>query len=175
TVDNLLGRKDAVHVNGEFLHWLDADRGGPFFAFLNYMDVHQPYRLREEFTGQLSAKIAGDLPDPPTNTDLLRKLLSARTAYETSLAYLDQQIGALLDALEKRNLLERTLVVITSDHGEQFGEHGRWNHGESLYMQLLHVPLIVLHPGHIPTGLRIPEPASLANLPATILDLLHVP
>src|SRR5262249_25423165 len=65
--------------------------------------------------------------------------------------------------------------IITSDHGDQFGEHGIPHHANSLYMQLLHVPFIVLCPERIPAGVRVPEPVSLANLPAAIVDILDAP
>jgi arylsulfatase A-like enzyme len=178
-------RKQARHVNQEFLHWLDKDPERPFFAFLNYMDAHEPYARHDDccLTGLLP-EIDESLPDPSSENSsgngMLAdepglRLANRRANYEASLAYLDWQIGLLLDDLESRHLLDSTLVIITSDHGEQFGEHGRKGHANSLYMQLLHVPLIVLYPGHLPAGLRFDEPVSLANLPATVLDMLHLP
>src|SRR5262249_24741608 len=129
-----LARKDASEVNGEFLRWLDLNRDRPFFAFLNYMDTHNPYIHRSDFVGPLSSKIPGALPEPAPTNEAMLKMADMRVDYETSLAYLDQQIGSLLAALENRELLDSTLVVITSDHGEQFGEHGRRGHGNTLYM-----------------------------------------
>jgi arylsulfatase A-like enzyme len=202
-----LARKDAVEVNREFLSWLEKNSDRPFFAFLNYMDAHDPYEYRDELAGRLASMIPGScaetafvaadlvgmaprypqlsltnlvwlqsglpgsLADSPFSNPLIDLMVPSRLAYETSLAYLDQHVGALLDEIESRDLLRSTLIIVTSDHGDQFGEHGMPHHGNTLYMQLLHVPLIVLCPGRVPTGVRVPEAVSLANLPATILDV----
>ncbi len=71
-------------------------------------------------------------------------------------------------------MLENTIVIITADHGEQFGEHGLMFHVNSLYQPLLHVPLMISFPKHIPAGKRVKTMVSLRNLPATILDLIGV-
>ncbi|MEO7501051.1 MAG: sulfatase-like hydrolase/transferase, partial [Gemmatimonadaceae bacterium] len=82
------------------------------------------------------------------------------------------QLGALLDQLERRGLLSNTLVVVTSDHGEEFGEHGWVNHGNGLYLPALRVPLVISFPGHIPEGAVVEDPITLRDLPATVLDLV---
>jgi phosphoglycerol transferase MdoB-like AlkP superfamily enzyme len=76
--------------------------------------------------------------------------------------------------LRARGLLDNTIVAIVSDHGEEFGEHGLYDHGHSLYMRSLHVPLVMLFPGKIPAGVRVSESVSVRNLAATILDLTGV-
>jgi arylsulfatase A-like enzyme len=93
-------------------------------------------------------------------------------AYDGAIAYLDHQVGLLFDALERRGLLENTLVIITSDHGEQFGEHGLMTHGNSLYLPLLHVPLVISFPSRVPAGKRVFEPVTLRDIPATVMDLV---
>src|SRR5262249_49084608 len=97
---------------------------------------------------------------------------AALDAYDGAINYVDAKIAHLTQELKRRGLTGNTLVVITSDHGEGFYEHGLMNHGNSLYRELTHVPLILLLPGQIPSGRRIREPVSLTALPATILDLL---
>jgi arylsulfatase A-like enzyme len=77
----------------------------------------------------------------------------------------------LLGALEERGLLRNTIVVVTSDHGEQFGEHGLVNHGNSLYMPLLHVPLLIVAPGRVSGGQRIADWISTTEVPATIAEM----
>ena len=74
-------------------------------------------------------------------------MVSVRDGYDDCLAYLDAQIGLLFDELGRRGALDNTVVVITADHGEGFGEHGLSGHGVSLYRPELHVPLLVLSPG----------------------------
>jgi arylsulfatase A-like enzyme len=95
-------------------------------------------------------------------------------AYDASIAYLDYQLGELFKALEQRGLLRNTIVIITSDHGEEFNEHGQMNHGNTLYFPSLHVPL-VLSGSTIPEGKTVAEPVTLRDLPATVLDLIRAP
>lgn len=73
-------------------------------------------------------------------------------AYDGGIAYLDQELGLLYDELRERDILGDTLVVITSDHGEMFGEHQLYGHGSSLHRPQLHVPLLMLFPTRIPAG-----------------------
>jgi arylsulfatase A-like enzyme len=74
--------------------------------------------------------------------------------------------------LQRRGQLSNTLVVVTADHGEEFGEHGWFSHGNGLYLQGLHVPLLISFPGRIPGGVRVSERVTLRDLPATVIDLL---
>jgi len=94
----------------------------------------------------------------------------ARDSYDNCIAALDRQIGSLLDELDRRDVLRDTLVIVTSDHGEQFGEHGVFNHGFSLYAHEVHVPLFIIA-REAPPGRTVAEPVSLRDLPATIVDL----
>ena len=70
----------------------------------------------------------------------------ARDCYDNCLAYLDEQLGELFDELQRRGVLDRTLVIVTSDHGEGLGEHGLFDHGESLYRTEVRVPLLIVLP-----------------------------
>ncbi|WP_158633690.1 sulfatase [Tautonia sociabilis] len=176
--------KDADTINRDFLRWLDGRRGDrPFFAFLNYFDAHDPYLVpkgaEHRFGRRPEANDERQLlqhwwfwPNKdgitPEDQDVLVD------GYDSCLAYLDERIGRLLDELEGRGLLEETIVVVTSDHGEAFGEHGLYGHGGSLYHDQIDVPLIVAGPG-VPEGTRVAEAVSLRDVPATILDLIGAP
>ena len=92
-------------------------------------------------------------------------------AYDASIYCLDGQISGLMDALRARRLLRNTIVVFTSDHGDGFGEHGLMSHGNDLYRELIHVPLIMVGPG-IPAGTVVERPASLMWLSPTLLSLI---
>lgn len=178
-------RKDAARVGRDALRWVSAQRGRPFFAFLNYMDAHDPYLLPEgahrkfgrppETLAETRALRAWGSHAPPPRT--AENLAMARDAYDDCLAALDDQIGRLFRELERRGLMDNTVVIVTSDHGEHFGEHqfeGRslFGHGVSLYQPEIHVPLLVVGPGKVPAGLTVREPVSLRDLPATVVDLL---
>ena len=171
-------------MNREFLDWVDRRTDRPFFGFINYIDAHSPYlpptpydtafnrgvdqeRLSEQYVAGVT-RVFGPGPIP---SNLLTEYLDG---YDGSLRYQDAQIDSLLNALERRGRLKNTIVVLTSDHGEHFGEHGLIQHGNSLFLPLLHVPLVVWAPGLVPGGLRIGAPTSLRNLAATLLDLARV-
>lgn len=170
-----LVRKTAAQVNAEFLEWqasLPAER--PFFAFLNFFDAHSPYLPPEPYDRRFADRPRYWLSDE--GAEYSPEDLQALTdAYDNSLAYLDERLGDLFDELDRRGVLENTLVVVTSDHGEQFGEHGLMYHSNSLYMPLLHVPLIVSYPSALPAGRRVSAPASVRDIAATVMDLTGLP
>jgi arylsulfatase A-like enzyme len=92
-------------------------------------------------------------------------------AYEAAITHLDARVGAMLDTLAASGALDNTIVVVTSDHGEHFGEHGEFDHGTSLYPQVLHVPLVIYAPGRVPSGVQVRDYVTLRDLPATIEQL----
>src|SRR5262249_49445167 len=99
----------------------------------------------------------------------------ARDAYDDCIAELDEQLGRLMDELDRRRILEHTWVIITADHGESFGEHpGEFWHGTSLYEAQLHVPLLIIPPPGTASPARraIAESGSLRNLAATIVEVV---
>ncbi len=176
-------RKDAGVVNSEFLGWLSRRQQPrrPFFAFLNYVDAHAPYVLPPG-----AAYRFGTVPQ--TETDLLFLLEGwlqvdrwkispqgralGRDSYDNCLAYLDDRLGELFDELQRRGVLEQTLVIVTADHGEGLGEHELFDHGESLYRTEIGVPLVMVLPdGSRSSGIVAPA-VSLRDLPATIADLV---
>ena len=166
-VHELLGRKPAEQVNSDFLRWLDRrEPGRPFFAFLNYYDAHDPYQPPAEFARKFSPVIPrGYFRE---GVRLPREVIDElRDAYDGAIAYLDHELGRLLAELRERGLLDDTLLIVTSDHGESLGEHGLMSHGNSLYLTLLRVPLVIVHPARIPAGRSIAEPVSLRDIPAT--------
>lgn len=181
----LVNRKPAAELNRDFLDWLDGRSGErPYFAFINYFDAHEPYLPEPPYDtlfgpepierdlwhfGDLQRGSEGRRPDawleqPEDPWKDLR-------AYEGAVAQLDAEIGRLIETLTERGALDNTIVVITADHGEQLGEHGLFYHWNSLYMSLIHVPLILYHPDLVPPARRVAGAVSLVDLPATILEL----
>jgi arylsulfatase A-like enzyme len=176
-------RKDAGSINRDFVRWLSYRQGSPrpFFAFLNYLDAHAPY-VPPEGSGfrfgpgprslfDFYVLVGGwRAIDKSQLTPKYRQLV--RDSYDNCLSYLDSQLGDLFDTLDRRGVLEKTLVVVTADHGEELGEHGLSEHGESLYRPEIHVPLLIILPGRGNSRQVVRETASLRDLPATITDLV---
>jgi arylsulfatase A-like enzyme len=165
------GRSDAVRIENEFLSWLDRDTR-PFFAFLNVFDAHAPYRPPAPYDTAFGPLLPGR---DPILVELRRfsprELQAEIDAYDGSIAYLDHRLSLLLRELETRGLLDNTLVILTADHGEEFGEHGVFTHGHSLNDRVLHVPMLIRLPARLPRNLRIGEWVSIRDIPATILDV----
>ena len=164
-------RKTAAQINAALLRWLDRGGGQPFFAFLNYFDAHDPYLPAAPFDTAFS--------DPPYPAPRPSRHGGSHAddrprgerAYDQALATLDREISRLLDSLAARGWLDQTLVIVTADHGEEFGEHGLYGHGHTLNLQALNVGAILTLPEQIPAGTVITKPVSLRDLPATVLDL----
>ncbi|MCI0460887.1 MAG: sulfatase-like hydrolase/transferase [Gemmataceae bacterium] len=179
---DLYGRKNASEVSASFLDWQArvqrSEPGRPFFAFLNYFDAHDPYLPPEPFDQLFGPPLTREQRElmmdwwPCYRLKLTAPQIDlAMRAYDSCLAALDHEIGRLLDELDRRGVLANTLVIITSDHGEHFGEHDLMLHGNSLSRVLLRVPLVVIQPGRVPAGQRVKSFVSLRELPATVLDL----
>jgi arylsulfatase A-like enzyme len=147
-------RKRADEVNRETLRWVARDRHHPFFAFLNYLDVHFAYGG--------PAGYAKPAWDHGTTID----------EYDAGVKYTDDFFGRLLQGLENLGVLKNTIVIVTSDHGESLGDHGLSFHGAALYRELVHAPLIISYPGHLPPGMRIDQPVENAAIARTVLDLI---
>ena len=145
--------KDAGMIAREFLDWQQSATDRPFFAFLNFYDAHFPYQPKPPFAMRFAEK--------PAEVD----------RYDGGVAYMDEQLGALLGELQQRQLLEKTILVVMADHGEAFGEHGLTGHGNSLYRELVHVPLVVRYPPAVPANVRIPATVSLTDVGATLLEM----
>lgn len=145
-------RRWSPEIIAEFLEWQEKNRSRPFFAFLNLYDAHDPYEPPREVRKTFAAT--------PTNQDL----------YDAAIAYQDAALGKLFAVLRERGILDQTLIVVTSDHGEQWGEHDLRNHGNSLYLPAVHVPLVLRFPQRIPAGTRVRQAVSLTDLAATLVD-----
>ena len=174
--------KGAADIDRSFLQWLtwQRPRGRPFFAFLNYNDAHTPYEVPDDSPRGFGSRpaswherLALQQWSMLDKTKLpYRDVVLANDLYDDSIAYLDRRLGALMDELARRGVIDDTLVIVTSDHGEHLGDHLLFFHGCSLYRQLVQVPLVVAGPKGVPAGQSFAEPVSLRDLPATVLDLL---
>lgn len=181
------GRRTPVqYVAADVLNWLDERPSEkPFFLYVHTIDPHVPYRPPREFL-----ELYGD-PDyrGPVNfrrdATLLENIKLGRVRlrerdrqhlvalYDGEISYHDVHFRAILDGLERRGLSENTMVVVTSDHGEELFDHGSVGHGHSVYEELLHIPLFVRLPGQ-PTLRRVNTPVGLVDIMPTILEALGI-
>ena len=143
-------QRRADSVMDEAIRWLDTIQGSRFFLWTHLYDAHRPYEPPEPY-----------------------RSLYGHNQYVGEIAYTDSQIGRLLEALEQRRLLDRTVVIVTADHGESLGGHGERDHRIFLYEDVVRVPLIVRAPGLQP--IRVGEVVRLTDLMPTILESLGVP
>jgi arylsulfatase A-like enzyme len=143
----------AAQIANNFFRWRGGIDAKPYFAMLNFMDAHAPYEPPDGFQRRFN--------DGKREID----------RYDGGIAYEDSVIGDLVERLRANGDLDRTIIVVTADHGEQWGEHDLESHGNSLYLPLLHVPLLIRAPGRVPTGLRVSSIVSLRDLAATLIDL----
>ncbi|MBD3237870.1 MAG: sulfatase-like hydrolase/transferase [Candidatus Eisenbacteria bacterium] len=171
------------------IDWLDRDpQEPPFFLFLHCYDVHHyrpPEKFAQRYVTERPARMAalrrqGKELEARLNANAFYHLDPAeiayvRALYDAEIRKTDAAFGGVLEALRQRGLAEETIVIVTSDHGEEFWEHGGTGHGWSLHQHQLRVPLIFCGPGIGPPGRRDPGWVGLADLMPTILDLLGLP
>lgn len=173
--------KHADTVNAHAVPWLQAHQDRPFFAYVHYIDPHDPYMNpdmdrfggRSPFMPDYTGPVTGNsihgiysgtvqLADPAHDVPYIRAL------YDSEVRYVDRYIGELLASLDPR-VLANTLIVLTADHGEELHDHGGWKHGHTLYEELIHVPLIVRWDGHIKPGTRLRGTVRLVDLVPTLV------
>jgi arylsulfatase A-like enzyme len=160
----------------------DPDR--PFFLFGLYLDAHLPYKPPRGYAARLLqgealhaarranqdawAYMAGEVAMSPQDFAGLRAL------YDAEIAYVDEQLGALLDFLDAAGGLDNTVIIVTADHGENIGDHELMDHQYCVYDSLARVPLLIHHPDHFPPGVD-PAPVQHTDLFPTLLDLAGSP
>jgi arylsulfatase A-like enzyme len=165
--------------------WLDdqadADQQRPFFVFLHMWDVHYEYlppppydtMFDPDYTGDITGR--GFMDDPRINRDMPPRDREHLVAlYDGEIRYTDDHLGQLFDLLAERGILDETIVVVTADHGDEFFEHGRKGHAETLFDEVLLVPLIMRYPAGIPAGSVVDRQVRLLDVAPTILSLAGV-
>lgn len=175
-IDNLAGRQDAREISQDALRWI-RHGATPFFVTINYFDAHEPLLPPPSYFHRFSARqsaLRGQYNWPEDVQLRASEIKDEVDAYDACIAYVDEQISVLMRRLDTAGLLKNTIVVITSDHGQEFQEHGFMFHGKGLYWNLLHAPLLISWPGHLAGGERIPTPVALQSLPATLLRMAGI-
>jgi len=170
----------ATDVNAALVRWLDSRNAQtPLFLYLHTIDPHAPYAAPEPFRshfgravgdssiGSMEALVelstSGQSVDDVTIDDI-------RDLYDAEVAANDHAFGALTDLLRARGLFDDSVIVVVSDHGEEFFDHGDWQHGHSLHVETLHVPLLVRLPGGQNAG-RVPGLIEHVDIMPTLLRL----
>jgi arylsulfatase A-like enzyme len=164
--------RNGIHTTEAARAWL-ASAPEPFFLFVHYFDPHTPYAQRKHYLARLRAA-AIDLAGRGTPEYTGEKLRRAVFGYHAEVLFVDDALQGLLAALDDRRLRDRTLVVVTADHGEGLGQHGWMGHTVHLYDEQIHVPLLLRWPGRLPAGARLAEPVGLVDVAPTIAELAGV-
>ncbi len=163
-VENYYQPADVVTDHG--LDWIARNGDRPFFMMLHYMDPHDPY-FAHPWNGEAFARVANPNPE--------RGLADRyRSAYDGEISYLDGQLERLFKGLKARGVYDRTVIVLTSDHGEEFCDHGGWWHGTTLYDEQIAVPLIVKPPAGGLAGVVNEGLASSVDIAPTMLAIAGI-
>jgi choline-sulfatase len=161
--------------------WLRDAASRPFFIYLHEVDPHSPYEPPEPYASLHDFGYDGDaqstlmglraLRQEPDSFDA-RDIRHLRSQYRGEIAFMDRYLGWVVDRLEALDLARSTLVIVASDHGEEFWDHRSVGHGHSVYEELLRVPLVMRLEGVLPAGRRVQTDVGLVDLAPTLLDLL---
>jgi arylsulfatase A-like enzyme len=181
---------DAAQVNAAAFEWLDANwtpaqQTGPLFLYLYYYDPHTvyapppPYDLLYDstYTGTLTGEafnngervVSGEIVPTARDIEHLKAL------YDGEVTHWDTRFGEMMDHLADLGVLDNALVLLTADHGQMFGEHGEWTHHNSLYEEVVRVPMVISWPGVLPAGQVITAPVTTMDVTPTLLHLLGLP
>ena len=161
--------------------WIEGAKDRPFFAFVHLWDVHfdfiPPAPYDTLFDPDYEGDITGDnfFFDERINSDLPeRDKQHLEALYDGEIRWTDDHVGKLLDDLDAWGLAENTIVVVTSDHGTEFFEHGGKAHRTTLYDELIRIPLIMRYPDHLPAGSAISEQTRLIDVGPTLCELAGI-
>lgn len=177
---------EAGNVFREAIRWIEQHREERFFAYIQTIDPHVPYDPPDELVSLYDSG-AYDGPVSPRRTGLQledvkagRSSFSARdiqrleALHDGEITYHDQEMTRFVARLRELGLYDQILFVVTSDHGEEFNEHGSFGHGHSIFQELLHVPLMMRWNGAIPAS-RIGPTVSTLDIAPTVLEAVGVP
>ncbi|HEU5138586.1 MAG TPA: choline-sulfatase [Bacillales bacterium] len=166
----------------------------PFFLCSSFFHPHDPFHITAEYWNRYDN---ADIPMPEVSGEEMaerhpfnqwiqkhheldvceltdEEILENRRAYYGMVSYFDDKVGRIIDELERLNMMEDTIIMVTSDHGEMLGEHGMW-FKRTFYDGAAKIPLIIAYPDQFPAGKRVSEVVSLVDLAATIMKLADVP
>ena len=162
--------------------WLGRQKEDPFFLFIHFWDPHfdfippAPYDTRFDLDYKGNVNSRHFMFNKDINADMApRDLEHIIALYDGEIAFTDYHLGRVINRLKELGLFEKTLIIITGDHGEEFFEHGNKGHRITLYDESVKIPLIVILPGMDLKGIKIARQAGIIDIAATILDFLGLP
>jgi arylsulfatase A-like enzyme len=162
--------------------WDRTEPRAPFFVFLHMWDVHYDYVPPPEYVQRFDPGYDGDLDARHLETnERIRRGMSPRdlqhliALYDGEIRFTDDHLARVFAKLRALDVLDDTIVVVTSDHGEEFFEHGAKGHAKTLYDEVLHVPLVVRYPRRVAPMQRVSQQVRLMDVAPTILGLAGVP
>jgi len=166
--------------------WIENNRDKPFFLFLHTYQIHDPYVCPDPYNSMFRED-----EDAPWSGLALHALLDEQgmdrvfspqeranivALYDGEIRYTDEKLlMPLVTQLKELEIYDNTLLIITSDHGEEFDEHGGWLHGQTLYDEAIRVPLLIKFPGSENTGRRVDSMVRIIDILPTVLDVLDIP
>ncbi|MFU8805347.1 MAG: sulfatase, partial [Bradymonadaceae bacterium] len=187
---NLIHEETAVgssFLSRAGMQWALENKDEPFFLYLGTIDPHVTYRRHEEFIGLYDddANYTGRFRRHMSGEDLglvkARKLplddrekLRVINLYKNEITFNDSAFGYVREQLEEAGIWDQTMVVVTSDHGEEFWEHGSVGHGHNVHQEMVHVPMFFYYPPLIPAGTVVDAGADVIDIMATVLDIIGV-
>jgi choline-sulfatase len=178
----------AEFLAADSVAWLDARPASlPFFLYVHAIDPHVPYKPTAQFLKLYDPEPYSGVVDFSDDNTLLEKIkigsiklkerdkVHLEALYDSEISYHDLHFKTILQALEKRNLADNTMIVVVADHGEEFWDHGSVGHGHSVYEELLRIPMVVRIPGLTNGPMRIESSSGLVDVLPTVLEALGMP
>lgn len=183
SAEELFGSTGGRALFAKALDFVDRGRFPAAFLFLHTYQVHAPYAPPAEFLERLNPRPAQRALDSVTFNQRRKKFAriddaltaSYKELYRAEILAFDSYFGGFLAALKERGLYENSLIVLMSDHGEEFFEHGGWAHNHSLYAELVHVPLVIKFPGNRHAGRTVRENVGVIDILPTVLAAVGRP
>ena len=172
----------AEEVTNRAVRFLSAMGDRDFFLFVHYYDPHWHYDppppYDTEFDPSYEGEVSGiwwDFKELDADEVDARDLRHIEALYDGEILYTDRHVERLFREMKSLGIFDKSVIVVTSDHGEEFLEHGQWEHQKTLYEELLRIPLLVKLPNGKESGQRVSEQVSLVDIAPTILEALSVP
>jgi arylsulfatase A-like enzyme len=175
-----LAHNSSALLNEKVIPWLEHHQHMPFFLFIHNMDVHAPYIPPPPFDNIFDPDYKGNINGTFDKTIGFRQAVSiddkrhVRALYDGEIRNTDEYIRRLMAKMKNLKIENDTFFIITADHGEEFLDHNGWNHGRTLYNELLKIPLILYYPERLPKGKKIETPVSIVDIMPTIIDIVNI-